>query len=135
MTVVPLRRLKQGHEMALVMGVFYLLGSYHFFDVLSRSGRVVDWIIAVGWVIAGLWCLSDVRKAIRGKHELHIDGDHAKIVSNGETVFGGSLRDLKRVVGDAGGYDLHPGSAFVYRVKSANVSDELRALLDAACAS
>lgn len=134
MTAVPLLRRKQSHEGALVMGAFYLLGSYLFFGAVGRSGRVVDWLAAGGWLFVGLWWLFDVRKAVRGKHELHIiDKDHARIVSNRQTVFEGSLRDLKRVVGDGGGYYLYPSSAFVYRLKSAYVSDELRGLLDAVC--
>ena len=118
----------------MVIGLFMAAGGAWQFSVVVSSGGVDVWF-AVGLLAIGLWTFVDCWKGSRGLHELQWEADHATITSDGKTVFDGAFHEIKTVVGDQLGYDLHLGTFFVYRVKSANVSDELRALLDAACAS
>jgi hypothetical protein len=99
---------------------------------VSSSGS--DAWIGAGLLALGLWTFGDCWKASRGVHELQWEPNHATITSDGKIVFGGSFPEIKAIVGDQLGYDLHLGTSFVYRVKSVDLSDELRTLLDAACA-
>lgn len=134
MTTVPLTRRRQGRESLMVIGLFMAAGGAWQFSVVVSSGGVDVWF-AVGLLAIGLWTFVDCWKGSRGLHELQWEADHATITSDGKTVFDGAFHEIKTVVGDQLGYDLYLGTLFVYRVKSANVSDELRALLDAACSS
>ncbi|MDZ4405981.1 hypothetical protein [Prosthecobacter sp.] len=134
MTTVPLTRRRQGRESLIVMGLFMAVGGAWQLSVVVSSGGIDVWF-AFGLLAVGLWTFVDCWKGARGVHALEWEADHVTISSDGKTVFDGAFHEIKTVVGDQLGYDLHLGTFFVYRVKSANVSDELRALLDAACAS
>jgi len=108
-------------------------GVWQLKTVVSSNGS--DGWIGAGFLAFGLWTLGDCWKAFRGVHELQWEANRATISSDGRVVFDGSFGDLKAIVSDQLGYDLHLGTSFVYRVKSVNLSDELRTLLDAACAN
>ena len=105
-------------------------GVWQLKTAVSSNGS--DGWIGAGFLALGLWTLGDCWKASRGVHELQWEPNHATIISNGRIVFDGSFGDFKAIVGDQLGYDLHYGASFVYRVKSVNLGDELRTLLDSA---
>lgn len=134
MITVPLTRRRQNGESSIVLGLFWIAFGVWQLKAAVSSGGIDVWF-AVGLVAVGLWTLVDCWKGARGAHELQWEADRVTITTDGKTVFDGAFHEIKTVVGDQLGYDLHLGTFFVYRVKSANVSDELRALLDAACAS
>lgn len=117
-----------------MLGLFWSAFGVWQLKAAVSSGGIAVWF-AVGFLAVGLWTFVDCWKGSRGVHELQWEADHVTITSNGKTVFDGAFHEIKTVVGDQLGYDLHLGTFFVYRVKSANISNELRALLDAACTS
>jgi hypothetical protein len=134
MKTMPLTRRRQNRESSIVLGLFWSAFGVWQLKAAVSSGGINVWF-AVGLLAVGLWTFVDCWKGSRGVHELQWEANHATITSDGKTVFDGAFHEIKTVVGDQLGYDLHLGAFFVYRVKSANVGDELRALLDAACAS
>ena len=133
MKKMSLTRRTQNREYELVAGLFFsAFGCWNLMETVS-SGQVNNCIGGL-WLPVGLSLLVRCWKASAGLHELHWEANHAKIVSDGKVEFDGSLQKFKTIVGDQLGYDLHFGGAFVYRLKSVNIDDDLRALLDAACA-
>jgi hypothetical protein len=118
----------------MVIGLFMAAGGVWQLNVVVSSGGIDFWF-AVGLLAVGLWTLVDCWKGSRGVHELQWVAGHVTITSDGKAVFDGAFHEIKTVVGDQLGYDLHLGTLFVYQMRSVNMSDELRVLLDAACAS
>lgn len=126
MKSVPLTRRRSYREYAITIGLFY--AGYACWHIGQGN-----WL-AVIVLLAGMIPFVDCWLFSRGVHELKWEGDHVTIASNGKVVFDGSFRQFKNVIGDQLGYDLYLETALVYRVKSANVSDGLREVLDAVCA-
>lgn len=132
MKKLSLTRRIENREYALVGGWFFIaLGGWYLKEAVS-SGQVNDWLGGL-WLLFGLSLLVRCWKASAGVHELHWEANRAKIISDGQGVFDGSFQEVKKIVGDQLGYDLHVGMPFIYRLKNENIHDELRALLDAAC--